>query len=139
MDGPVSSQFRYVTWRIKTYYSTALDICSSRSILNIQDMDDLSRALTEALLKELKCPVCMEYMVPPIKLCTSGHNICSKCRESSVVLHAETSFQRSGMWLWKTFPEDRSAFALTGSMAALTYSKLNTTLFVYTEKIRCPF
>jgi hypothetical protein len=22
----------------------------------------------------------MEYMVPPIKLCTNGHNICSKCR-----------------------------------------------------------
>jgi hypothetical protein len=23
----------------------------------------------------------MEYMVPPIRLCTNGHNICSKCRE----------------------------------------------------------
>jgi E3 ubiquitin-protein ligase SIAH1 len=23
----------------------------------------------------------MEYMVPPITLCTNGHNICSKCRE----------------------------------------------------------
>ena len=45
-------------------------------------MGDLSRHLSEALLKELKCPVCMEYMVPPIKLCTIGHNICSKCSES---------------------------------------------------------
>jgi hypothetical protein len=45
-------------------------------------MDDLSRALDEDLLKEFECPVCMEYMVPPIKLCTNGHNICSKCRES---------------------------------------------------------
>jgi len=44
-------------------------------------MDDLSRALDEALLKDLECPVCMQYMVPPIKLCTNGHNICSKCRE----------------------------------------------------------
>jgi hypothetical protein len=44
-------------------------------------MDDLSRALDEALLSDLECPVCMEYMVPPIKLCTNGHNICSKCRE----------------------------------------------------------
>ena len=41
----------------------------------------MSRDLNEALLKELECPVCMEYMVPPIKLCTNGHNICSKCRE----------------------------------------------------------
>jgi len=44
-------------------------------------MDDMSRALNEALLREMKCPVCMQYMVPPIKLCTNGHNICSKCRE----------------------------------------------------------
>ena len=40
----------------------------------------MPRALDEALLKELECPVCMEYMVPPIKFCTNGHSICSKCR-----------------------------------------------------------
>jgi len=43
-------------------------------------MDELARAVGEALLKEMECPVCMEYLVPPIKLCTNGHNICSKCR-----------------------------------------------------------
>jgi E3 ubiquitin-protein ligase SIAH1 len=43
-------------------------------------MEDLSRALDEALLKDLECPVCMEYMVPPIKLCKNGHNICSSCK-----------------------------------------------------------
>jgi E3 ubiquitin-protein ligase SIAH1 len=45
-------------------------------------MDDFPRALDEALLRELECPVCLEYMVPPINLCTNGHNVCSKCRES---------------------------------------------------------
>ena len=45
-------------------------------------MDDLSRALGEFLLSDLECPVCMQYMVPPIKLCTNGHNICSRCRQS---------------------------------------------------------
>ena len=45
-------------------------------------MDDLSRVIDEALLRDLECPVCMEYMVPPIKLCTNGHNICSKCTET---------------------------------------------------------
>jgi len=45
-------------------------------------MDDMSRALDEALLKDLECPVCMEYMVPPINLCTNGHNTCSRCRQS---------------------------------------------------------
>jgi len=44
-------------------------------------MDDITRSILEDLLKDLECPVCMEYMVPPIHLCTKGHNICSKCRE----------------------------------------------------------
>jgi len=35
-----------------------------------------SRVVDEDLLKEMDCLVCMEYMVPPIKLCTNGHNIC---------------------------------------------------------------
>jgi E3 ubiquitin-protein ligase SIAH1 len=48
----------------------------------VLDMDDLSRALDDALLKDLECPVCLEYMVPPIKLCKNGHNVCSRCREA---------------------------------------------------------
>ena len=47
----------------------------------VLDMDNLSRALDEALLSELECPVCMQYMVPPINLCASGHSICSNCRK----------------------------------------------------------
>jgi len=45
-------------------------------------MDGISRALDEVLLSDVKCPVCKQYMVPPIKMCTNGHNICSKCTES---------------------------------------------------------
>jgi E3 ubiquitin-protein ligase SIAH1 len=44
-------------------------------------MDKLSSALDEVHLGDLECPVCMQYMVPPIQLCTNGHNICSNCRE----------------------------------------------------------
>lgn len=36
--------------------------------------------LSEDFLKELECPVCMEYMAPPITMCVSGHNICNSCR-----------------------------------------------------------
>jgi E3 ubiquitin-protein ligase SIAH1 len=32
------------------------------------------------LLSELECPVCMEHMVPPIRMCVNGHNICDICR-----------------------------------------------------------
>jgi hypothetical protein len=44
-------------------------------------MDDLPRALDKALLSDLECPECMEYMVPPITLCNNSHSICSKCIE----------------------------------------------------------
>jgi E3 ubiquitin-protein ligase SIAH1 len=32
------------------------------------------------ILRELKCPVCLEYMTPPITQCATGHNICTICR-----------------------------------------------------------
>ena len=32
------------------------------------------------ILRELECPVCQEYMEPPITLCERGHNICSVCK-----------------------------------------------------------
>jgi hypothetical protein len=36
--------------------------------------------LGQDLLNALECPVCMEYMTPPIFLCENGHSICSHCR-----------------------------------------------------------
>ena len=32
------------------------------------------------LLEDLECPVCREYMTPPISICVSGHSICKTCR-----------------------------------------------------------
>jgi E3 ubiquitin-protein ligase SIAH1 len=43
-------------------------------------MQSESTDLKQSLLNELECPVCMEYMVPPITLCVNGHNICDICR-----------------------------------------------------------
>ena len=50
-------------------------------------MDDLSLDLDEVLLRDLECPICKQYMVPPIKLCTNGHNICSRCRGTVQCCH----------------------------------------------------
>jgi len=36
--------------------------------------------ITEGVLNELECPVCLEYMLPPIEFCKNGHNICLNCR-----------------------------------------------------------
>ena len=41
------------------------------------EMDITSREV----LEELKCPVCVEYMMPPIPMCQNGHNICNTCRQ----------------------------------------------------------
>jgi E3 ubiquitin-protein ligase SIAH1 len=43
-------------------------------------MDADIRDINEGVLSELECPVCLEYMLPPIELCKNGHNICSNCR-----------------------------------------------------------
>ena len=36
--------------------------------------------LPEVLLDQIECPICLQYMTPPIKQCSNGHNICKDCR-----------------------------------------------------------
>ncbi|PSN42263.1 hypothetical protein C0J52_20427 [Blattella germanica] len=43
-------------------------------------LDTISADLSQGLLGELECPVCMEYMLPPITFCLNGHNICQNCK-----------------------------------------------------------
>jgi len=37
--------------------------------------------LSDDVLEQLECPVCMQYMLPPITMCGNGHNICSSCKQ----------------------------------------------------------
>lgn len=50
--------------------------------LSDDDSDDsvFTDGLGEDLLSALECPVCLEYMAPPIFLCENGHSICDQCR-----------------------------------------------------------
>uniref|UniRef100_A0A6P7GQ86 RING-type E3 ubiquitin transferase n=1 Tax=Diabrotica virgifera virgifera TaxID=50390 RepID=A0A6P7GQ86_DIAVI len=34
----------------------------------------------ENLQRELECPICFNYLQPPIRMCKKGHSICSTCR-----------------------------------------------------------
>ena len=43
-------------------------------------MECVAADLSMGLLGELECPVCMEYMLPPITFCLNGHNICNNCK-----------------------------------------------------------
>ena len=36
--------------------------------------------LNENLVENLECPVCLNYLVPPIYQCSNGHVICNSCR-----------------------------------------------------------
>ena len=33
------------------------------------------------LLRQLECPVCLEYMASPIKMCKNGHSVCGSCKK----------------------------------------------------------
>lgn len=35
----------------------------------------------DALLLELECPICTNYMSPPIRQCATGHSVCEPCRK----------------------------------------------------------
>lgn len=37
-------------------------------------------SIEEDILNDLECPVCMEFMVPPIYQCETGHSVCSVCK-----------------------------------------------------------
>ncbi|XP_021927126.1 uncharacterized protein LOC110833399 isoform X2 [Zootermopsis nevadensis] len=43
-------------------------------------MDNASNDLDNDLMKELECPVCLQYMKSPISMCQNGHSICNGCR-----------------------------------------------------------
>ncbi|XP_069680238.1 E3 ubiquitin-protein ligase Siah1-like [Periplaneta americana] len=43
-------------------------------------MDSAATSSNGNFLRELECPVCYEYMEPPIGMCETGHPICVKCK-----------------------------------------------------------
>lgn len=53
------------------------DLCSNMS----KYAENLNEKFNdEKLLKGLECPVCLDYMRPPVKVCLAGHSICKYCR-----------------------------------------------------------
>ncbi|XP_072395360.1 uncharacterized protein [Diabrotica undecimpunctata] len=45
------------------------------------DDEESSNNMNDNLLKIVECPICFEYMAPPIHQCITGHSICPKCKE----------------------------------------------------------
>jgi len=56
------------------------------------NMQTAGSDIGKSVLKELQCPACKQYMVPPITICLDGHNICNNCRPT--VLSCPTCKQK---------------------------------------------
>ncbi|RZC34911.1 Sina domain containing protein [Asbolus verrucosus] len=41
----------------------------------------MEEQLYDELLVELECPICTNYMSPPIRQCATGHSVCENCRK----------------------------------------------------------
>lgn len=55
-------------------------ILKSFGLNNISLEVCLDMGTDERILKVLECPVCIEYMSPPIYICQNGHSFCESCK-----------------------------------------------------------
>ena len=53
------------------------------SLGDIGDLD-LGKIESEEVLNQLECPVCYDYIIPPVKQCIKGHLVCSSCFQKLV-------------------------------------------------------
>lgn len=47
--------------------------------IGTQTIQPSGKDSVNSILRELRCPVCLAYMIPPIYQCSTGHSICKYC------------------------------------------------------------
>ncbi|CAG9769241.1 unnamed protein product [Ceutorhynchus assimilis] len=57
---------------------------TNASVISSHDSEE-DDGLDLDLLHEFECPICMEYMVPPIYQCEIGHSFCQVCKDTQTV------------------------------------------------------
>ncbi|XP_046992132.1 E3 ubiquitin-protein ligase sina-like isoform X1 [Schistocerca americana] len=59
------------------------NISSSMSSLSVEDIKTTGTSLSpeDEVMKELECPVCLDFMYENIRMCEAGHNICFGCSD----------------------------------------------------------
>jgi len=90
---------------------------SSRSSNNAMEASS-----NRELAQLFECPVCFDYVLPPIMQCNSGHLVCQNCQPKltvwliiiigwrhqsvfSIVQHVVVRHRLSGTWQWKKLPK----------------------------------
>jgi len=104
------------------------------------EMDDTSREI----LEELKCPVCLEYMTPPIPMCQNGHNICNSCRQKvNQCLTCRQQFSQSRCLLLKNIIQKmkfRCQYSPEGCEFISTFQFIKSHEASYPHRpFNCPF
>jgi E3 ubiquitin-protein ligase SIAH1 len=52
------------------------------AVAKMESISQLSHeSVNDSIVSLFECPVCYEYLTPPIYQCKNAHNICSKCKE----------------------------------------------------------
>ena len=54
------------------------DVCNSCILFMIQVRTEMASSDESKIINLLECPSCQQTMAPPIFLCESGHNVCTR-------------------------------------------------------------
>ena len=88
------------------------------------------------VLEELKCPVCEEYMTPPIPMCQKCHSICNTCIQNVTVCpFCSEQFLQPRCWLLQNIIEKKK-------FRCQYYTKgcefISTAHFINSHEASCP-
>lgn len=64
--------------------ATGTELAAKRPRLSEEAVVANVPGLNSNILSMIECPVCLEYMGPPIQQCRRGHLVCSSCRAQLV-------------------------------------------------------
>ena len=89
------------------------------------------------VLEELKCPVCMEQMTPPIPMCQNGHNICNRCRQKvNQCPTCRQEFSQSRCWLLENVIQ-KMKFRCQYYTEGCEF--MSTSQFIKPHEAKCPY
>jgi E3 ubiquitin-protein ligase SIAH1 len=77
-----SLHYQHTAKKIKLSTLREIAAASEENIMvTIKPAKCIFKNMNDEILKQLECPVCKELMRPPIRLCNTGHSLCSSCHQ----------------------------------------------------------
>jgi hypothetical protein len=61
----------------KHFYFIGMSVIAAMENLSQLSLDSVNNSI----ISLLECPVCYDYLIPPIRQCKNAHNICSQCKK----------------------------------------------------------